>query len=133
MVNLGAENVGNEAEKVFEEYEVQINELVNKNNEIAVKLNRYASVREQDVNNRNEFANYLTQMERRTNNATVAQIREQYSESFGVEFENIPPQKVAIIDPTEVTKSTIQIRSDFVKKSKSTTTIINENLKIKRK
>jgi len=132
LVNLGAENISNEAEKVFKEYDAQINELVNKNNQLAVQLNRYASAREQDLSKSKDFSNYLTQLQRRTNNALLPQIREQFSKTFGVDFEMIAPQKVAVIDPTEVTKSTILIRSDFVKKSKSTTKIINDNLKVKK-
>jgi len=133
LVSLGATNVGNEAEIVFEEYEAQITELVNKNNELAEQINRQTEVGKQIVDNNQSFGNYLNRLaNERTNPAIVREIRDQYSESFGIVPEAITQPKISIVDPSAINKSTIKIRSDFNKKSKTTTSNINSNLKIKR-
>ena len=134
MVELGATNVESEADKVFLAYEKQIEELVLKNNELAVQVNRQNEIGEEIVGNKQSFSRYLMRMKEVSGNSqVVVDIQNNYNRFFGIIPETVVnKEKIAIINPTEMNKSTTLIRSNFTLKAQKTTKEINSTLKVKR-
>ncbi len=134
LVELGATNVENEADKIFLEYEAQIKDLVTRNNDLATQINRQNEMGKQIVENNQNFGNYLNRLASIPSNPTIVKdIQNYYAESFGLIVpSSVISPNIAIIDPVKINQSTTLIRADFNSKSRKITKNISSNLKVKR-